>query len=59
VDGPGEIIRAVPNVRLLAAMSFFESDTFKGLSGAYWLMAKVMLAVPALRKMAQFHRYAF
>jgi O-methyltransferase involved in polyketide biosynthesis len=59
VDGPDDILRAVPGVRLLAAMSVFDADTFKEVPGVYRVMAKVMSLVPALKNMAQYHRYAF
>jgi O-methyltransferase involved in polyketide biosynthesis len=59
IDGPDDILDAVPGVRLLAWVSAIESDTFKRLPGYYRLMVKVMSAVPVLRYMAQYHRYAF
>jgi hypothetical protein len=49
----------VPGVRLLAATSVFDADTFNQVRGSYRLVGKVMSLVPALRDMAQFHRYAF
>jgi O-methyltransferase involved in polyketide biosynthesis len=59
IDGPDDIIDAVPGVRLLAWESPFDSPTFTDVSLPYRMMAKVMSAVPALRYMAQYHRYAF
>jgi O-methyltransferase involved in polyketide biosynthesis len=59
IDGPGEILEAVPGTRLLAWMSVFDSDAFRAIPGPYRMMGKVMSAVPALRYMAQYHRYAF
>jgi O-methyltransferase involved in polyketide biosynthesis len=59
INGPGAIIEAVPGVRLLAWVSPFDSGTFKHVPAAYRVMAKVMSLVPALRYMAQYHRYAF
>jgi O-methyltransferase involved in polyketide biosynthesis len=59
IDGPDDVIDAVPGARLLAWVSAIESDTFKKLPGYYRLMVKVMSAVPVLRYMAQYHRYAF
>ncbi len=59
IDGPDEILRAVPGTRLLTWVSTFDSDAFKRVPAAYRLMAKVMSSVPALRYMSQYHRYAF
>jgi O-methyltransferase involved in polyketide biosynthesis len=39
--------------------SRFESDTFADVSWPYRVMAKVMSLHPAMRYMAQYHRYAF
>ncbi|MCP9275751.1 class I SAM-dependent methyltransferase [Mycolicibacterium arenosum] len=59
IDGPAEILAAVPGTRLLAWLSVFESDSFRGIPGPYRAMGKAMSVLPALRYMAQYHRYAF
>ncbi|AKK30137.1 class I SAM-dependent methyltransferase [Mycobacterium sp. EPa45] len=59
IDGPGDIIAAAPGVRLLAWLSPFEADSFREVPREYRIMATVMGAVPALKMMAQYHRYAF
>jgi methyltransferase (TIGR00027 family) len=59
IDGPDDILRNVPGVRLLAAMSVFDSEALRSLSCRYRVMAGVMSTVPALKNMQQFHRYAF
>jgi methyltransferase (TIGR00027 family) len=59
IDGPDEILRAVPGTRLLTWMSTFDADAFTRVAAAYRLMARVMSWVPALRYMSQYHRYAF
>lgn len=59
VDGPDEILRDVPGVRLLVAMSVFDAEGFRDVPRRYRVMARVMSLVPALKNMAQFHRYAF
>ena len=60
VNEPNDILDAVPGVRLLEAISVFETDQFKQLtSGVYRALGKMMRAVPTLRKVAQLHRYAF
>ncbi|MEV6324726.1 class I SAM-dependent methyltransferase [Nocardia sp. NPDC051787] len=60
INGPDDILSAVPGVQPLAAISVFDSESFKqGVSGGYQVMGKVMSLVPALRMIAQYHRYAF
>lgn len=59
IDGPADILDEVPGTRLLAWMSVFDAPSFRALSGRYRLMGKAMSALPALRYMAQYHRYAF
>jgi O-methyltransferase involved in polyketide biosynthesis len=59
INGPGEILGAVPGTRLLAWVSVFDSGSFRALPGAYRMMGKAMSALPVLRYMAQYHRYAF
>jgi O-methyltransferase involved in polyketide biosynthesis len=59
IDGPDVILRSVPGTRLLAWISTFESDAFKRVPFAYRVLGKVMTAVPPLRNMSQYHRYAF
>ncbi|MGY2124327.1 class I SAM-dependent methyltransferase [Nocardia gipuzkoensis] len=60
INGPDDIVTAVPGVRPLSALSVFDSQSFKtGVSGGYQLMGKVMSLIPAVRMIAQYHRYAF
>jgi O-methyltransferase involved in polyketide biosynthesis len=59
INGPDEVVDAVPGVRVLSWLSPFESATFSDVTWYYRVMAKVMSAVPFLRYMAQYHRYAF
>ena len=59
VDGPADILRNVPGVRLLGAMSVFDDPVFRRLPRRYRVMARLMSLVPSLRMMAQYHRYAF
>lgn len=59
IDGPDDILAAVPGTRLLQWVPVFESDAFSRIGGAYRVMAAVMTRIPGLRTMAQFHRYAF
>ncbi|ORB42901.1 class I SAM-dependent methyltransferase [Mycobacterium persicum] len=59
IDGPDDILRAVPGTRLLAWVRWFESDTFARLPRAYRVLGRLMSRVPALANMSQYHRYAF
>jgi O-methyltransferase involved in polyketide biosynthesis len=59
INGPEDIIEAVPGLRLLSWVSPFDSDTFKDVPAVYRVVANAMSLLPALRYMAQYHRYAF
>jgi hypothetical protein len=59
IDGPSDIVDALPGLRLLAWESVFDSDTFEMVSPAVRWLGRAMATVPALRTMAQYHRYAF
>ncbi|HEX7323013.1 MAG TPA: class I SAM-dependent methyltransferase [Mycobacterium sp.] len=59
INGPEDILAAVPGTRLLDWVRWFESDTYQKLPRAYRVLGKVMSMVPATANMAQYHRYAF
>jgi O-methyltransferase involved in polyketide biosynthesis len=59
INGPDEIVDAVPGVRLLAAESAFDADTFAKVPFVSRMVGRAMSLVPTLRMMAQYHRYAF
>lgn len=60
INGPDDIVSAVPGVRQLDAISVFDSEAFQhGMSGGYQLIGKLMSLIPAVRMIAQYHRYAF
>ncbi|MGK2865088.1 MAG: class I SAM-dependent methyltransferase [Mycobacterium sp.] len=59
INGPDDILAAVPGTRLLAWVSPFDTAAFDLVRPAYRLLATTMSRVPALRYMAQYHRYAF
>jgi O-methyltransferase involved in polyketide biosynthesis len=59
INGPGDILAAVPGTRRLEWVRWFESATFGRLPRRYQLLGKVMSTVPALANMSQYHRYAF
>jgi O-methyltransferase involved in polyketide biosynthesis len=59
INGPDDILAAVPGVRLLAWERWFESDTFEMLPRSAKLMGKAMALVSAVADMSQYHRYAF
>jgi O-methyltransferase involved in polyketide biosynthesis len=59
INGPDDIINAVPAVRLLAWERWFESDTFARLPRSTRVLGKVMAQVQVVANMAQYHRYAF
>lgn len=59
INGPDEILAAVPGLRLLAWQRWFESETFALLPRSARLMGKAMSLVAPVANMAQYHRYAF
>ncbi len=59
INGPDDILAAVPGVRLVAWQRWFESDTFAKLPRSARLMGKVMALNSAAANMSQYHRYAF
>lgn len=59
INGPDDIVDAVPSVRLVAWERWFESDTFARLPRSARLMGKVMSLVSPVANMSQYHRYAF
>lgn len=59
INGPADIVEAVPGVRLSDWERWFESDTFAQLSCSYRAMGKVMSLVPVVANMSQYHRYTF
>lgn len=59
IDGPSDIVDAVPGVRVLVWESALDSATFDLVSPLMRWVGRAMAAVPALRNMSQYHRYAF
>jgi methyltransferase (TIGR00027 family) len=59
IDSPDDIVDAIPGVRLLAWESVFDSDTFDMVSPVVRWLGRATAAVPTLRMMAQYHRYAY
>lgn len=59
INGPDDIVAAVPGTRLLQWVPVFESDAFARVGLGYRAMAAAMNRIPGVRAMAQFHRYAF
>jgi O-methyltransferase involved in polyketide biosynthesis len=59
IDRPDDITEAVPGVRLLSWVSAIDDAAFANVPWYYRLTLMAMRPVPALRYMAQYHRYAF
>jgi O-methyltransferase involved in polyketide biosynthesis len=59
INGPDEILAAVPGLRLLAWQRWFESETFALLPRSARLLGKAMSLVSPVASMSQYHRYAF
>ena len=59
IDGPDDILAAVPGLRLVSWQRWFESPTYARLPRSSRWLGKVMARTSALADMAQYHRYAF
>jgi O-methyltransferase involved in polyketide biosynthesis len=63
INGPDDIMHAVPGLRLLAALPAGESDTYRRAFGqgsaVNRLLGRVAARIPAVRGISQYHRYAF
>lgn len=59
INGPDDILTAVPGVRLLAAVPAGESDTAKEVSAAIRYAGTITALIPGVRGISQYHRYAF
>ena len=59
VNTPADIVERVAGVRLLAAATLFDASTFSRVPTGFRLAGRLARAVPPLRQMLQYHRYAF
>lgn len=59
INGPDDILAAVPGVRLVAWQRWFESDTYAKLPRSARMMGKAMALTSSVANMSQYHRYAF
>ena len=59
IDGPDEVIKAVPGIRLLDWVSAIDVDGFAEVPWYYRAALWAMKCAPVFRYMAQYHRYAF
>lgn len=59
VNSPQHILDRVLGVRLLTAVTFFDASTFSRASMQFQLAGRLVRAVPPVRRMLQYHRYAF
>src|SRR6478609_5302970 len=59
IERPDDIVGAVPGVRPLMVESVFAAHGFEQLGWSYRVMKRVMSAIPVLRTISTYHRYAF
>ena len=59
VNSPDDILNRVTGIRLLAATTLFDADTFERVSSGFRRSGRLARAVPPVRGMLQYHRYAF
>jgi O-methyltransferase involved in polyketide biosynthesis len=59
VDKPEDILSRMPDIRLLAAATFFSASTYDRTSKGMHALRRVARLVPSLSKALQYHRFAF
>jgi O-methyltransferase involved in polyketide biosynthesis len=59
INGPEDILAAVPGTRLLQWQRWFESESCARLPRRYRALGTAMSLIPAVANMSQYHRYAF
>jgi len=59
VNRPDDILGRISGARLLAAVTFFDATTFTRTAAGFRLAGRLVRAVPPVRGMLQYHRYAF
>lgn len=59
VNTPDEILRAVPGVQLVSAVSLYDAETFREAPTLNRVGGRIMARLPVLRNVHQFHRYTF
>jgi len=59
VNSPHDILDRVPGIRLLTATTFFDASTFSRVPAGFRRASGLVRAVAPLRRMFQYHRYAF
>lgn len=59
VDDEEDVLRRVPRLRVLTAISIFDAETVQRLSPGLRRFSRMASRTPVLRKIVQLHRYAF
>ncbi|GAB32790.1 class I SAM-dependent methyltransferase [Gordonia otitidis] len=59
VNEPGEVVDAVPGLRLVDDTTLFDAPTFDRVRGGFRAARTVSRLAPAARKSLQYHRFAF
>ena len=59
VNSPADVVDRVRGIQLLAAVTFFDANTFGRASAVFRLLRHLVRALPPLRRTFQYHRYAF
>ena len=59
VNRPEDVLSKVPGIRLLTAVPFPDASTFVRVPAGFRSAGRLSRAIPPVRKMLQYHRYAF
>jgi methyltransferase (TIGR00027 family) len=58
VEGPSDILRAVPGTRLVSSIPYLDPDLLARAPRRYRLTARLLTPFPLVKKASQFYRYA-
>ena len=59
VNSPQDILDKIPDLRLLAAATFFSASTYSRASKGLQAAKRAVRLVPPLNKALQYHRFAY
>lgn len=59
VNSPQDVLSQLPEIRLLAATTFFDADTYPATAKGMQALKRAVRVLPPIRKALQYHRFAF
>ena len=59
VNSPQDILSKLPDIRMLAAPTFFDASTYSRAGAGLQAAKRAVRLLPPLRNSLQYHRYAY